>query len=161
MAEFFCNKVKTATAYALIPSHQQDLDEIKKLPVGQPLRVKVTRMRNVGHHRKYFALLNHAYQSWEPPGADYAYDAGGVIPEKNFERFRHDIIILAGFYEAHYRINGDIRLEPKSISFTNMGQDEFELLYDKTIDVIVKHVLRNYTGDELRQVVDQIMEFDS
>jgi len=164
MSEFFCNKFKTGTGYALMPSHQQDLEAIKKLPAGQPLRVKVTRMRNVGQHRKYFALLNHVFDVWEPPVAkDEIVTFGDQVlqPEKNFERFRHDIIILCGFYDAHYRINGEIRLEPKSISFASMDQDEFEQLYDKTIDVIIKHVLHNYTGDELREVVDQIMEFDS
>ena len=166
MTEFFCNKVKTATSYALMPAHQTDEDEIKKLPKGQPLRVKVTRMRNVDFHRLYFALLNYAFDCWEPENCTveagihqlkvYQHD---LVPEKNFDRFRRDIIILCGFYDAYYRLNGAVRIEPKSISFANMDQDEFEKLYDKTIDVIIKYVLRNYTGDELRQVIDQVMEF--
>ena len=165
MSEFFCTKYKMAKGAALVPSHQTDEDELKKLPVGQPLRVKVTRLRNVGHHRKYFALLNYAFECWEPPerspkGSDLD-NSYNLDAEKNFDRFRHDIIILCGFYHSYYRINGEVRLEPKSISFSSMDQDEFEKLYDKTIDVIIKHVLRNYTGDELREVVDQIMEFDS
>jgi hypothetical protein len=168
MTDIFCNKVKTATSYALLPAHQQDEGELKKLPKGQPLRVKVTRIRNVDHHRKYFALLNYAFDVWEPPVAfgeheftSGKFDSDLVQPEKNFDRFRKDIAILAGFYEATYRINGDVRLEAKSISFGNMDQDEFDKLYDKTIDVIIKHVLRNYEGDELRAVVDQVMEFDA
>lgn len=168
MAEFFCNKVKTATSYALMPAHQQDEDEIKKLPNGQPVRCKVTRIRNVGHHRKYFALLNYAFDTWEPPALkpkDMQRAANlDIMPqdiEKNFERFRKDIAILAGFYTTTFRVNGDMVFEPKSISFAKMDQDEFELLYDKTIDVIVKHVLKAYTGEELRSVVEQVMEFDS
>ena len=166
MTDLFMTKVKTATSYALLPAHETDLEELKKLPKDQPLRVKVTRMRNVDHHRKYFALLNYAFDVWEPPErkSDYVGDSmvwDDLEIEKNFDRFRKDIAILAGFYEASYRVNGEVRLEAKSISFANMGQDEFEQLYDKTIDVIIKHVLRNYTGDELRSVVDQIMEFES
>lgn len=164
MAEFFVQKVKSATSYALMAAHESDLEAIKKLPAHQPVRVKVTRIRNVDHHRKYFALLNYAFDVWEPNPVI------GVAPaclpidmeiEKNFNRFRKDITILSGFYDASYRINGDVRLEAKSISFASMDQDEFEQLYDKTIDVIIKHVLRNYTGDELRAVVEQIQEFDS
>jgi hypothetical protein len=41
-----------------------------------------------------------------------------------------------------------------------MDQEEFDVLYQKTIDVIIKHVLRNYTGDELKEVIDQVLEFD-
>lgn len=161
MTDIFCNKVKTATSYALLPAHQQDEGELKKLPKGQPLRVKVTRIRNVDHHRKYFALLNYAFDVWEPPQLEDDPHRPKLEIEKNFDRFRKDIAILAGFYEATYRINGDVRLEAKSISFGNMDQDEFDKLYDKTIDVIIKHVLRNYEGDELRAVVDQVMEFDA
>lgn len=154
MTDFFVQKVKTAHGYALSPAHESDLEAIKKLPNGQPVRVKVTRIRNVDHHRKWWALVNHAFDCWEP-------DEGNLVGEKNLDRFRKDLIILAGFYEQHVRLDGSTRIEPKSISFANMDQDEFELLYDKTIDVIIKHVLRNYTGDELRAVIDQIMEFDS
>lgn len=153
MSELFCMKVKTRNGYALSPAHDTDLEAIKSLPTGQPLRCKITRIRNVDHHRKYFALLNYAFDVWEPPD--------NHVGEKNFDRFRKDIIILAGFYNSYIRLNGDTRLEAKSISFANMGQDEFEQLYDKTIDVIIKYALTNYTGDELRSVVDQVMEFDS
>ena len=168
MAEFFVTKVKTSTSYALTPAHQQDEDEMKKLPTTVPLRVKISQIRNVGHHRKYFALLNHAFECWEPPALSHDDMQRAcrleIMPdeiEKNFERFRKDIAVLAGFFETVIRVNGDMVFEPKSISFAKMDQDEFEKLYDKTIDVIVKHVLRNYDGDELRRVVDQIMEFDS
>ena len=162
MTDLFMTKVKTATSYALVPAHQTDEDALKKLPMTMPLRVKVTRMRNVQFHRKYFALLNYAFDVWEPPEVivDTLVPSRTQMPEKNFDRFRHDIIILAGFYDSYFRVNGSTRIEAKSISFSSMDQDEFDILYDKTIDVIIKHVLNNYTGDELRAVIDQIQEFD-
>jgi hypothetical protein len=159
MTDFFCQKIQGARTYYLVPAHRTDEEELAKLPVGQPLRVKVTRMRNVNHHRLYFALLNYAFDVWEPPDAGFD-KKSEVQPEKNFDRFRHDITILSGFYEAHYRVDGSVRIEPKSISFSAMDQQEFDVLYQKTIDVIIKHVLRNYTGDELKEVIDQVLEFD-
>ena len=168
MAEFFVTRFDADRVCALMPAHGHDEEEIKKLPKGQPLRVKVTRIRNVDHHRKYFALLNYAFDVWEPPalrGSDMERAVRlDIMPddvEKNFDRFRKDIAILAGFYTTTVRVNGEMRLEAKSIAFGNMDQDEFELLYDKTIDVIVKHVLKHYDGDQLREVVDQVMAFDS
>jgi len=165
MADFFCNKMKVGTITCLVPAHDSDLEAVKKLPNHKPVRVKVTRIRNVDHHRKYFALLNYAFDVWEPPTDQAQFGMRSLnyeIPiEKCFDRFRKDICILCGFYEASYRVNGEVRLEAKSISFANMDQDDFEILYDKTIDVIIKHVLRNYTDDQLRAVVDQVMEFDS
>lgn len=168
MAEFFVTKFTTDRTVALMPAHGNDEEEMKKLPKGQPLRVKITRIRNLDHHRKYFALLNYAFDVWEPPalsGTDMQRAVKlDIMPEdvtKNFDRFRKDIAILAGFYETVVRVNGELRIEPKSISFANMDQDEFDVLYEKTIDVIVNHVLTNYTGPELKRVVDQVMEFDS
>lgn len=153
MSEFFCNKIRTPLGqYALMPAHQSDLDEVKKLPNHQPVRCRVTRMRNPDFHRKYFALLNLAFDYWEPPGEQ--------VGEKNFDRFRADVIILCGFYDQYVRLNGEVRVEPKSISFANMDQDEFEELYSKTIDVIIKYVLVNYTGEELQRVLREIEEFE-
>lgn len=158
-AKFFCNKMKVGTIWALVPAHDSDLEAIKKLPANQPITVSVTRIRNVDHHRKYFALLNYAFDVWEPPEGDPA--MLGV--QKNFDTFRKNIAVKAGFYEMHYTLAGTIRIEAKSISFTSMDQDEFEKLYDKTIDVLLNMVpqLTNHTDDELRAVVDQLMEFDS
>ena len=36
---------------------------------------------------------------------------------KNFDRFRKDLTVLSGFYNATYTFRGDVRLEPKSLSF--------------------------------------------
>lgn len=152
MAEFFCTKAKTAHGYALMPAHQSDLEEIKKLPVHQPVRVKVTRIRNVDHHRKWWALVNYAFDVWEPPDE--------YLGEKNLDRFRKDVIILAGFYEKHWRLDGTLRIEPRSISFSSMSQDKFDELYAKTFEVINKHVLKTYSGEELQRVMRELEEFE-
>ena len=162
MTELFVTKVKTPHGFALMPAHGSDLDLIKPLPGDRPLRCKITQPRNVDHHRKYFALLNYAFECWEPkmrPSQEQFVRTWPLDPQKSFDRFRKDIIILAGFYEASYRLNGEVRLEARSIAFGNMTQEEFEELYSKTIDVIVDKVMTGYTGDELREIVDQIMEF--
>ena len=157
MTDLFVTKTKTSTGYGLLPAHQEDLDAIKKLPNGQPLRVKLTRVRNYQFHKKWFALLNYAFDVWEPMETKGPFN---VPPEKSFDRFRKDITILCGIYDAHYRLNGEIRLEAKSVSFAKMDEDEFEEMYAKTIDVICKHVLKNYSGDELRRVMAEIEAFE-
>lgn len=154
--EMFVNKRRTSRGFVLEPAHEQDAELVAGLPVT-PLRVTVRRVRNYQFHRKFFALLNFAFDCWEPQTA--LADARPYPIEKNFERFRKDIIILAGFFDASYRVDGSVRLEAKSIAFHAMDEDEFAALYDKVIDVIVKHVLTNYDGDELRAVVDEVMAF--
>lgn len=59
-----------------------------------------------------------------------------------FERFRKDLTILAGFYEQTVRLNGDVRTEAKSLSFANMKPDEFERCYKAMINAAIKYIFR-------------------
>ena len=80
--------------------------------------------------------------------------------EKNFEEFRKNIAILSGWRRVVMDLHGNPHYRAKSISFAKMDEDDFEDLFTKTIDVLVKHVCRGYTGDELRRVIEQIQEFE-
>ncbi len=157
MEAFF---IKTPNS-TLVPASDQDRELLNHIKIGSPTKMSFKRVRNYAFHKKYFALLNLAFDYWEPPehGEGSAL-AERLTVERNFDRFRKDVIIRAGYYEATYRLNGDVRIEAKSISFDNMSEDEFGLLYGATIDAIVKHVLTQYTGDELRSVVEQIDGFE-
>ena len=136
---------------ALFPASDNDRDHLSKIKAGQPVRVTLRRVRNYRFHQKWFALLNFAYDYWEPPE--------NHVAEKNFDRFRKDITILAGFYERYVRIDGTTRVEAKSVSFASMTQDEFENLYQATIDALLKYVLKNYDRDLIDEAVNYIMEF--
>jgi len=150
--------IKSANG-GFIPADQASIEAARKFKTGQPVRAKFTRQRNYEHHKKWFALAGFAYDHWEPSELqDSRFE--GVTPEKNFDRFRKDLIILAGYYDASYRIDGSVRVEAKSISFGSMSQDDFDRLYSATIDAVLKHILRNYTRDDLEQVVEQLLRFD-
>lgn len=120
---------------------------------------KVIKPRNVKFLKKYFALLNFAFEHWKP-GKLSGKVFDGVKPEKSFERFRADLTILTGHYKQVIRVNGDTVIEPKSISFASMKEKDFEELYSNTIDVILKHILQNYTKGQLDKVVMDLMGFD-
>ena len=144
-----------------MPAHDSDRELLAKIKTGQVCKLSLTRIRNYDFHKKYFALLNLAFDYWEPPehGKGSAWSEK-ILVEKNFNRFRRDIIILAGYYEATFRLNGDILIEAKSISFGSMSEDEFEELYNATITVIVKHVLQNYDEVMLKSIMAQVEEFE-
>lgn len=152
--------VKIASG-ALIPATEDDAELLTKIKLGQVVKLKLTRPRNYQFHKKLMALMRIAFDYWTPP----EHGEGSALKEKitierNFDRFRHDITILAGFYDATYRLNGDVRIEAKSISFGSMDEDEFEKLYSACIQVILKKVCTQYTEAELRkQVEDMILEF--
>jgi len=60
-----------------------------------------------------------------------------------FDRFRKDLTILAGFYVQTVRLNGDVRIEAESLAFANMNQDRFESVYSALINAAIKHVFAN------------------
>jgi hypothetical protein len=141
-----------------MPVEQEDVEFVDGLKQGQVICADFRRMRNYRFHQKWFCLAQLAYEHWEP---GQLRDARwkGVKPEKSFERFRKDLIILAGHFEAYYRMDGSVRVEAKSISFGSMDQEEFEKLYSATVDVVLKHVLKNYTREDLDAVINQLIGF--
>ena len=144
----------------LMPATDHDRELLSHIKIGQPTRLTFKRVRNYEFHKKYFALLNFAFDYWEVGNCIAEAKVAFMEPEKNFERFRKDIIILAGFFTSSYRIDKTIRIEAKSIAFANMSEEEFEDLYSKTIDVIIEYVLKNYTGAMLRTAVEEVEGFE-
>jgi hypothetical protein len=145
---------KTA-AGALSPADQQAAEYLSKLKLGEVVKVKATRMRNPQFHRKFFALLNLAFDAWEPVENTYR----GEAVRKNFEQFRNDVTVLAGYYETAVTLKGETRLTAKSISFGSMGQDEFEALYSAVVDVVLARILTKYTRDDLDEVIERLLAF--
>lgn len=135
----------------LIPSLDNDAEIIAKWPTFEPLKVKITRPRNGRHLRKYMALMQFAFQQWEPEP-----DGPAV---KDFDNFRADVLIEMGYCRYVFTIEGGVVKQAKSISFANMDQDEFNRLYSDTITYLVGKFLNGYTKQDLEQVVDQILGF--
>lgn len=147
--------VKHSQSGLLLPDDVDTSDFIKKLKDGAIVRADFKKMRNPAFHRKFFALLNFAFENWEPEVQTHK----GQVIEKNFDRFRSDIAILAGFGFPTYNIRGEMRMEAKSISFASMDETEFQNLYQATISVIMKHILTNYTAQDINEVVNQLLGF--
>lgn len=145
-----------AAGGALVPIDQQGIDYLAKLKLGAGLTVAVKRHNNVAFHRKLFALANFAFDCWEPGDKEYK----GQQIEKQFDQFRDDITILAGFYETRIRLDGSIRLIAKSWSFERMSDDEKEKLYSGIINAVLKHVLKTYDRASLDAVIENLLRFD-
>lgn len=139
----------------LAPVDEQSAEAIGKLKMAQGVTVTIKRARNAGHHRKLFALFNLAFDAWEPVAKEYK----GQRIQKNFDQFRNDVVVLAGFYESGITLKGDVRLTAKSISFASMSQDEFDDLYNAVVNVVLEKILTKYTRDDLDRVVQEVLGF--
>ena len=148
------NLIKTISG--LVPADPESKEGYDKIKTGAMVITETRTVRNPAFLRKWFALLKVGFDNWVPAKIDSKYG----VPEKNFERFRADIIILCGYYEVVVRLNGDVRIEARSVSFAKMEEEEFTELYNKTINVLLKHVYNsNMTAEALDNIVNACMSF--
>lgn len=152
----------------LMPSSEADAEKINNLPDGEAFRCAFTRPRNMGFHRKYFALLDVLYQCFEPvppprpegmPLAKWEKIMAESPPQKNRDRFRKDIAIATGHHELVVNIRGEVRAEARSISFAKMDEAEFAQLYSMTIDYGLARIAKDRSRAELENWVNQILDF--
>lgn len=144
----------------LAPATEEDAEKLKKVKAGRGVTVKLTQIRNYEFHKKWFALAKFAFDMWVDTVGPQ--ECRGQQVQPNFQRFRKDLTILAGYYDVVFNVRSEMRLEAKSISFGSMTQDEFEGLFSATIQAILTRVLANsgLTEEKLRHYVDNVMAFD-
>ncbi len=128
------------TDRGLIPLYDSDLDNKKKLKLGEVYQATIVMPRNIKFHRKFFALINMVYNNQE------IYN--------NIDVLRSDLTIAAGFYDTHTTFNGKERIEARSISFGSMDEIEFEKLYNAFIIVVVK-----YFKFDKQDILDNIEQY--
>lgn len=119
--KLFCRNTITG----LVPLYPSDYDEKRKLKLGQDYECDITNPRNVGFHRKFFALIN---VGWE-----------NTKLKMPFETYRHYIIMKAGYFKTYQTPRG-IFYEAESISFARKSQEQFEQIYSDVLDKIIEDI---------------------
>lgn len=126
--------------HSLHPADPESEAEIGKLGRGEVLRFTARRPRNLGHHRKFFALLQLVYENQE----QYA----------DREELRRALLIEAGHFDDVRLLDGTTVRTAKSISFSAMDQSAFEAVYDGVLAVVLAKVLPGIGREELEQEVE-------
>ena len=142
----------------LIPADEESQKFVGKLILNDVITADFKKPRNYGFHKKWFALVKFAYDHWIPAKLEDPRWTN-VVPEKSFDRFRKDIIIMSGRFDAVYRVDGSVRIEAKSISFGSMSEEEFNELYQATTTVILEKILTTYNEKELSLTVAKLEQF--
>jgi hypothetical protein len=117
-----------------------DLHGVEALSIynnGTLLQVEVKANKGNKMHKKFHDLLSLAYQAWKPERLEH----GGKAVDKSFERFRKDITIMLGHYYASVGMAGEVVLDAKQINFTGMSAEEFDRMYEETLNIIKGVVL--------------------
>jgi hypothetical protein len=152
--------VKVPNGYAYADADSARAGESHKM--GERVVANVVKPRSNKFQRKFFALLRFAFDYWEPAEGDTPPEWRGVTIEKDFDRFREDVTILCGFYTPVWNARGELRMQAKSIAFSEMEPEDFLRLYNTAIGVLMRLVMRSkgFTEQQLSQAVDELLRFD-
>lgn len=114
-----------STGAILVTTDAESEKLLGKMKDGQTVAVTAKRARSPRHNRKFFAMLNNVYNNQDQfRSVDDLLDA---------------VKLEVGHSELKERLNGERWREPKSISFYDMGQDEFNKFYDAAMDKLCIH----------------------
>lgn len=144
---------------ALVPDNAVDAEVMQQdLAPGVQYRATLTRPRGGKFHRLVLGLIRYCFDLWEPEPLLHA----GMAVERSFEAFRAELLILAGHYRAIYRVDGSVRLEPKSISFARCDEIEFRRVFGNLINVALRHLprLAGMSPEALEAAAQRVLAFE-
>jgi len=127
------------TLSGLIPLYDSDFEQKRKLKLNTDYLADIVNPRNIGFHKKFFALINLGHKNTKLR-----------LP---FESYRAYVLMKAGYVKTFTTPSGLMFL-PESISFANKTQDQFEEVYSRVIDVIIKDI--GVTSEEIEK---ELIEF--
>lgn len=113
----------------LKPTDRASWDALTKIQ-GKTVGVTTTQARSPEQHKLFFRLLKKAFDNQQTK-----------FP--TIDHMRKAMLVEAGYSEPHYKMNGEIVLVAKSMSFQNMKHDEFNNLFDSVVDIICEFVMPN------------------
>jgi len=115
------------------PFNDMEQEKTVRFKTGELYTVEVKHTRNYEYHKRVFAFLNFCFEHWQC-------DREFLDVHAQFNRFRNQLTVLAGYRVELYNINGDLRLEAQSISYSSMDQAKFEQFYNALVNAALKYI---------------------
>jgi len=131
----------------LVPVTEWDREHLLEIPEGKDLSVKTSRSRSSKQHRLFWSLMkivvdNHPYY---------------LRPEQLVEWLK----VRLGYVEEVMFHDGGMMTKVSSISFSSMGQDDFQKFFNLALHVIISEVApigREQLLKEVEAVLGEKME---
>ncbi len=115
------------------PASDIEAERMKRFKTGELFEIDIKNSRNADFHRKVFSFFNFCFEHWQD-------DREFLSHEAQFDRFRKELTIIAGYYNKVFTLSGELRLEPKSLSYSQMTQEDFEQFFHALISASMKHI---------------------
>jgi len=108
----------------ILPVDGESVERVIKMKRGEPYIFTMKRARNYPFLKKYFSLLNTAFQNQDK------------FTEP--EWFRKHTLLAVGWCTEHIDpFTGDVCYVAKSVSFSKCSEMQFMEIYGKTVDFLV------------------------
>ncbi len=126
--------------------------EMLKMAGGMLAPLDDMQADNPAFHRKVFAFFKFCFDHWAADKTEWRY----FDERTQFDTFRKNLTVLAGYKVASYTIDGRMRVEAQSLSYGNMEQDEFERCYSALINAAMQNIFKG-CNDE--RILDRLYAF--
>lgn len=125
------------TVSGLVADDDAATSVLRKIKVGDVVKVEVRRPRNLAAHRRWFALVNLIYSNSEDYGSP--------------EEVHGALKVLAGHsIPVMDKSTGEILARiPKSISFSALDEDAFQEVWKCAVKAVSEHILPGVTEPEI------------
>jgi len=117
---------------------EKTLDKIKD---NEVIKISIKRNINPAQHRKFWSMFGKVFNNQDK----YETETDMLT----------EIKLKAGHYDEHVTLKGVIIYVPKSISFDEMTQDEFNPFYQKAVNICLKH----FIGSDDQALIDEIVRY--
>jgi hypothetical protein len=146
----------------LVPGRDEDAEWLGKKKQGATILGDFHEMRNGAYFRKWWSLVKYAFDQWSETCEPEDYK--GLPVQPNFDRFRKDVTILAGFRIATWNIRGELRVEAESLKWSKMSEERFGQLFEATLQALTQSVFngkrcRSLTPKQLNEIHDMIWSY--
>lgn len=149
--------VKVAGGFMVF--HDQDLERIKHIANGTMVIGDIRQSRNYKYLQRFICMVRYTYDLWNPKPTEYK----GIPVHKDYETFREDVTVAAGYAEMSLKTNGEIAVRAKSISFAKMDEETFRKLYNAVFNtcwnLVLKHV-PGMTETEAHNAINSMLSFE-
>ena len=129
----------------LVPLNDEQAESLAKFKTGEQYQIEIKQARNPAFHRKVFAFFKFCFEYWSADKTEWQY----FDERKQFDTFRKNLTVLAGFKEVSYTIDGRMRIDAQSLAYGNMGQDEFERCYSALINAAMQNIFKGCNDERI------------
>lgn len=119
----------------LQPANDAAVSALRSVKPGGIVATRIRHPRNIGHHRKYWALVR-------------AFARGAGIDDVEVA---HRVIKALAGYMVEVKVGDHTVVVERSISFSSMSQDAFDAFYECAVNAVVRAL--GTTHEELAEQI--------